>query len=123
MRLRRRSGQEAHDRATTLAGRPKNTHHSHPIGPGTGSDPVGIMRSAIGILLWLLVVPALPAQEEFPFGVRKQRPLTKEHLEQKFADQAQTALPTSQIEDVMALCWEIEGLDSVGELARAAASA
>jgi 2-methylcitrate dehydratase PrpD len=52
-----------------------------------------------------------------------QRPLTKEHLEQKFADQAQTALPTSQIEDVMALCWEIEGLDAVGELARAAASA
>jgi predicted acyl esterase len=29
------------------------------------------MRSAIGILLWLLVVPALPAQEEFPFGVQK----------------------------------------------------
>ncbi len=48
-----------------------------------------------------------------------QRPLTKEHLEQKFADQAQTALPMAQIEEVMALCWDIENLDSVGEVARA----
>ncbi|MDH5311887.1 MAG: MmgE/PrpD family protein, partial [Gammaproteobacteria bacterium] len=48
-----------------------------------------------------------------------QRPLTREHLEQKFADQAQTALPASQIEDVMALCWDVENLDSVGEIARA----
>ena len=52
-----------------------------------------------------------------------QRPLTRLHLEQKFADQAQTALPISQIEDVMALCWEIEGLESVGAVAQAAASA
>ncbi len=51
-----------------------------------------------------------------------QRPLTREHLEQKFADQAQTALPMSQIEEVMALCWEVENLDLVGEVARAAAA-
>ncbi|MDH3989315.1 MAG: MmgE/PrpD family protein [Gammaproteobacteria bacterium] len=52
-----------------------------------------------------------------------QRPLTTEHLEQKFADQAQSALPMSQIENVMAMCWEIEGLDEVSEISRAAASA
>ncbi len=34
-----------------------------------------------------------------------------------------TALPIAQIGDVMALCREIEGLDSPGELARASASA
>lgn len=52
-----------------------------------------------------------------------QRPLTTEQLEHKFADQAQTALPASQIEDVMALCWEIERLDRVGEIARASTTA
>jgi 2-methylcitrate dehydratase PrpD len=52
-----------------------------------------------------------------------ERPLTREQLEQKFADQAQTALPMAQIENVMALCWEIEDLDSVGDIARAARSA
>jgi 2-methylcitrate dehydratase PrpD len=48
-----------------------------------------------------------------------ERPLTKGHLEQKFADQAQTALPMSQIEDVMARCWEIESLDDVSAIAEA----
>ena len=51
-----------------------------------------------------------------------QRPLTKEHLEHKFADQALSALPMSQIEDVMALCWDIENLDKVSEIARASAA-
>jgi 2-methylcitrate dehydratase PrpD len=51
-----------------------------------------------------------------------QRPLTKEHLEHKFADQAQSALPMSQIDDVMALCWEIEGLKTVSEISRASAA-
>jgi len=51
-----------------------------------------------------------------------QRPLTRAQLEHKFADQAQTALPMAQIEDVMALCWDIENLESVGDIARAAAA-
>ena len=48
-----------------------------------------------------------------------QRPLTREQLELKFADQAQAALPLSQIEDIMALCWAIESLDEVAEISRA----
>ncbi len=52
-----------------------------------------------------------------------QRPLTKQHLEQKFADQAQTALPISQVENVMAICWEIEGMNKVSEISTAAAAA
>lgn len=51
-----------------------------------------------------------------------QKPLTTEHLERKFADQAQTALPMSQIEDVMAKCWEIERLKTVSDIARASAA-
>ncbi|MDH3371809.1 MAG: MmgE/PrpD family protein [Gammaproteobacteria bacterium] len=47
-----------------------------------------------------------------------QRPLTKEHLEFKFSDQAATTLPGSQIEDVMALCWEIQSLNQVAEIAK-----
>lgn len=52
-----------------------------------------------------------------------QRPLTKEHLEQKFADQAQTALPISQIENVMETCWKIESLRMVSEISRASRAA
>jgi 2-methylcitrate dehydratase PrpD len=52
-----------------------------------------------------------------------QRPLTKEHLEHKFADQARSALPMSQIEDVMAICWEIERLNKVSEISSASAAA
>lgn len=51
-----------------------------------------------------------------------QRPLSTEQLEHKFADQAQSALPMSQIENVMAMCWEVEGLDAVSDISRAAAS-
>lgn len=47
-----------------------------------------------------------------------QNPLTNAQLEFKFSDQAQTALPLSQIEAVMALCWEIEQLDNVGRIAK-----
>ena len=52
-----------------------------------------------------------------------QRPLTKEHLELKFSDQALQALPMSQIEDVMALCWEVEELDEVSEISKASVPA
>jgi len=48
-----------------------------------------------------------------------QRPLTKEQLELKFADQAQTALPAPQVQDVMARCWDMENSQDVGEVARA----
>jgi 2-methylcitrate dehydratase PrpD len=48
-----------------------------------------------------------------------QRPLSNERLELKFSDQAQAALPLSQIEDVMALCWQIEKLDKVSEISLA----
>lgn len=48
-----------------------------------------------------------------------QRPLSTEQLEFKFSDQAQTALPLPQIQAVMAMCWEIEQLDRVSEIARA----
>ena len=48
-----------------------------------------------------------------------QRPLSKEQLELKFADQAQTTLPRDQVENVMARCWEIENITDIGELARA----
>ena len=48
-----------------------------------------------------------------------QRPLSTEHLESKFSDQAKAALPVSQIEDVMALCWQIEELDKVSEISLA----
>lgn len=49
-----------------------------------------------------------------------ERPLTREHLELKFADQAAMALPKSQIEEVMALCWSVESLADVGDIAGAA---
>jgi len=49
-----------------------------------------------------------------------QRPLTTEQLEHKFADQAQVTLPKSQIEDLMAICWDVENLASMSELAKAA---
>ena len=52
-----------------------------------------------------------------------QRPLTREHLEQKFSDQARTALPAAQVDEVMARCWEIESVADIGEIARAAGAA
>lgn len=48
-----------------------------------------------------------------------ERPLTTEALELKFRDQASTALPLPRIDRVMALCWDIEALADVGEIARA----
>jgi 2-methylcitrate dehydratase PrpD len=51
-----------------------------------------------------------------------ERPMTREALEQKFSGQAASALPGDQIDRVMALCWEVESLDDVGELANAAAA-
>lgn len=47
-----------------------------------------------------------------------ERPMTTASLQQKFRGQASVALPAQQIEDVMALCWEIESVDSVYDLSR-----
>ncbi len=49
-----------------------------------------------------------------------ERPMTKDSLEAKFKGQALTALPADQVDRVMAMCWEIESLDDVGKIARAA---
>jgi len=48
-----------------------------------------------------------------------ERPMSREALENKFADQARTVLPDDQIERIMSLCWEIESLDDVSRLAQA----
>ena len=48
-----------------------------------------------------------------------ERPMTREALEKKFSGQAASALPVNQIDRVTALCWEIESLDDVSEIARA----
>jgi 2-methylcitrate dehydratase PrpD len=48
-----------------------------------------------------------------------ERPMTKEALEKKFSDQAATALPQDQIDNVMALCWDIEALEDVSIIAKA----
>ncbi len=48
-----------------------------------------------------------------------ERPMTKEALEKKFKDQAASVLPVDQIDRVMALCWEIESLDDVSDMASA----
>ena len=52
-----------------------------------------------------------------------ERPMTKDALEEKFADQARTALPMAQINDVMTRCWNIQTLDDVSEIAQASVSA
>jgi 2-methylcitrate dehydratase PrpD len=52
-----------------------------------------------------------------------ERPLSKDALELKFRDQASVALPRDQIERVMALCWDVESLDDVGDIARASVPA
>ena len=52
-----------------------------------------------------------------------ERPMTREALEAKFADQARTALPMTQINDVMTLCWNIQDLDDVSEIAQASVPA
>ena len=43
----------------------------------------------------------------------------KEALEMKFSGQAASALPTAQIDQVMAMCWDIESLADVSDIANA----
>ena len=52
-----------------------------------------------------------------------ERPMTRDALEIKFADQAATALPMAQVQDVMALCWDVEALDDVSAIAEASVPA
>jgi len=44
------------------------------------------------------------------------RPMSDKQLEDKFRDQAVAALPASQVEKAIALCWKIDELDDVNEL-------
>jgi len=48
------------------------------------------------------------------------RPLTDAQLDEKFRDQATLVLPSSDVEALIELCWGIDRLEDVGELARAA---
>ncbi len=50
-----------------------------------------------------------------------ERPMSKEALEEKFADQA--TLPAGQVERMMALCWDIESLGDVSAIADASVPA
>ena len=52
-----------------------------------------------------------------------ERPMTTESLEKKFKDQALSPLPADQIDRVMAMCWDVESLDDITEIARASVSA
>jgi 2-methylcitrate dehydratase PrpD len=47
------------------------------------------------------------------------RPLSDRQLDVKFRDQGVLALPASQVDAVLALCWTIDQLADVGELVRA----
>ncbi|HSR12928.1 MAG TPA: MmgE/PrpD family protein [Thermodesulfobacteriota bacterium] len=47
-------------------------------------------------------------------------PMTDAELEEKFRDQAARVLPPAQVEEVIALCWEIDKLEDVGRLISAA---
>jgi hypothetical protein len=49
--------------------------------------------------------------------------MTREALEKKFSGQAASALPAGQIDQIMAMCWEIESLADVGDIANAAVPA
>ena len=51
------------------------------------------------------------------------RPMTNRQLEDKFRDQAVLALPATQAEKLIPLCWGIEELEDVGELVNAAVPA
>jgi 2-methylcitrate dehydratase PrpD len=46
------------------------------------------------------------------------RPLSNAQLEEKFRDQAVLALPAEQVEKLIADCWNIEGIDDAGGIAR-----
>jgi 2-methylcitrate dehydratase PrpD len=52
-----------------------------------------------------------------------QRPMTTESLEKKFKGQALSALPEAQIDRIMAMCWKIESLKNVSDIARATVAA
>jgi 2-methylcitrate dehydratase PrpD len=52
-----------------------------------------------------------------------ERPMTTESLEKKLKDQALSALPADQIDRVMAMCWDVESLHDITEIARASVSA
>ena len=47
------------------------------------------------------------------------RPLSDRQLDTKFRDQGVLALPAAQVEQLIELCWKIDGLADVGELVRA----
>ncbi len=48
-----------------------------------------------------------------------ERPMSKEALEMKFSGQAASALAAAQIDQVMAMCWNIESLADVSDIANA----
>jgi 2-methylcitrate dehydratase PrpD len=48
------------------------------------------------------------------------RPLSDRQLDDKFRDQGVLALPAADVESLIKLCWQIDGLDDVGELVNAA---
>jgi 2-methylcitrate dehydratase PrpD len=50
------------------------------------------------------------------------RPMTDKQLEAKFRDQAVAALPTTQVEKAIELCWKIDELTDVGELVQVCVS-
>jgi len=47
------------------------------------------------------------------------RPLSDRQLDDKFRDQAVLALPASQVEALIRLCWQIDELDNVGDVVSA----
>jgi 2-methylcitrate dehydratase PrpD len=51
------------------------------------------------------------------------RPMSNRQLEDKFRDQAVLAIPATQVEKLIALCWTIEELEDVGEVVNAAVPA
>jgi 2-methylcitrate dehydratase PrpD len=51
----------------------------------------------------------------------RERPMTDDDLSRKFAEQAEGVLPNDRIQPLIDLCWRVESLDDVAELARAAA--
>jgi len=46
------------------------------------------------------------------------RPLSDRQLDAKFRDQGVLALPSTQVDEILGLCWKIEELGDVGELVR-----
>jgi 2-methylcitrate dehydratase PrpD len=48
-----------------------------------------------------------------------ERPMTREALEKKFSDQAASVLPAEQIDRLIEMCWNIESLQDVSDIANA----